>query len=287
MVPIFCIIFTQTTNSTSMWKRALTILAAVLMAVPTSAPGETVRLPIVMYHSVTSVHPNDYVLSPAAFEADIRYLVENGYHTVFLSEVVAFVHGTGTLPDKPIVLSFDDGFYNNKVNVLPILRRYNCKACFMVVGEFSTAEIGAKRRSTVYSYLDFDDVREMAASGLAEFGSHTFGLHAVKNGRKGVRRKKNESPEQYRKLLVDDVKKNEQVFRASGVTFKSFAYPYGSYSKETPSILRELGYEAVLTCNAGINTIRRGDDTALFALKRYNRPSKYGTQHFFKTVCGL
>lgn len=267
-----------------MLKRIFLLLTALLLGVPTSGTPETVRLPIVMYHSVTGVNTNDYVLSPKAFEADVRYLCDRGYTTVFLSEVVDFVNGKGQLPKKPIVLSFDDGFYNNKSNVLPILKKYGCKACFMVVGKYATKEEKEKKRSSVYSYLKPEEVREMLSSGLCEFGNHTFDLHSYKNGRRGVRRKRDESAEAYKKMFIDDVRKNEQTY---SIKFTSFAYPYGYYSKETPGILRELGYQAVLTCNSGLNYVRRGDSNYLMALKRWNRPSKYTTREFFEKVCGL
>lgn len=270
-----------------MLRRVLCILTALLIGVPTGASAETARVPIVMYHSVTSVNTNDYVLSPKKFESDLKYLLDNGYETVFLSEVVAFVEGKGQLPEKPIVLTFDDGFYNNKSNVLPLLQKYGCKACFMLVGKYTDNEQGEKKRSSVYSYLNRDEVAEMRKSGLCEFGSHTYDMHKCKDGRKGVRRKRDESAEQYRKIFTQDARRNEQTYRNCGIDFTTYAYPYGYYSKETPAILRDLGYKAVLTCNSGINYIKRGDRNYLMALKRWNRPSKYTTQEFFENVCGL
>lgn len=257
------------------------------MSLPAGAPAESVRLPVVMYHSITKINNNDYVLSPEKFEADVRYLSENGYRSVFLSEVADFVDGKGQLPKKPVVLSFDDGFYNNKANVLPILQKYGFKASFMVVGEYSQREEGETIRSTVYSYLSYDDVREMLNSGLCEFGNHTYHMHTLKNGRKGVQRKKGESESAYRKAFIEDTKRNEAAYARCGVTFSAYAYPYGCYSGETPKILRELGYRTVLTCNSGMNVVKRGDANYLMALKRWNRPSKYSTKEFFEKICKL
>lgn len=246
-----------------------------------------VDVPIVMYHSVTNINCNDYALSPEKLRADLDYLSAHGYRTVFIRDVVAYVEGKGDLPEKPIVLSFDDGFYNNYSSVLPILNEYDAVAVFCLVGKYAAKEQGATKRSKSYSYMNLDEVRAMNESGRAEFGNHTFDMHSYKNGRKGVRKNKNESEEEYRKAISDDARRNEELFSQSGIRFGLYAYPYGFYSKETPGILSSLGYKAILTCTGGINRIRRGDKSALLHLKRYNRPSKYTSEYFFKNVFKL
>lgn len=274
-----------------MWKRVFLICAALAAAFPaagfTRRAEAPVRVPIVMYHSITNVRNNDYALSPAKLRADLDYLSAHGYKTVFVRDLIRYAEGTGELPEKPVVLSFDDGFYNNYSSVLPILEAYDAVAVFCLVGRYAEKEANEKKRSTVYSYMNLTEIRALAQSGRAEFGNHTFDMHSYKNGRKGVRKNAGETAAEYAKILTEDVKRNETLFGQIGIRFSLFAYPFGFYSKETPGILQSLGYKAILTCAGGINEIRHGGTEALLALKRYNRPSKYTTEYFFEQVIKL
>ena len=274
-----------------MWKRVFLICAALAAAFPaagfTRRAEAPVRVPIVMYHSITNVRNNDYALSPAKLRADLDYLSAHGYKTVFVRDLIRYAEGTGELPEKPVVLSFDDGFYNNYSSVLPILEAYDAVAVFCLVGRYAEKEANEKKRSTVYSYMNLTEIRALALSGRAEFGNHTFDMHSYKNGRKGVRKNAGETAAEYAKILTEDVKRNEALFGQIGIRFSLFAYPFGFYSKETPGILQSLGYKAILTCAGGINEIRRGGTEALLSLKRYNRPSKYTTEYFFEQVFKL
>lgn len=273
----------------SMLKRAMTMLT-VLTLIPIC--GFTVRkenckycdVPILMYHSVTKINCNDYVISPAAFRADLQYLKDKGYRTVFVRDVIRFATGEGTLPDKPIVLTFDDGFYNNYASVLPLLEEFDAVATFCIVGRYSEKEEGATKRSTVYSYMAPAEIAAAVQTGRVELANHTYDMHCIKNGRKGVRKRPSESVETYTELLTRDVKKNEEVLSVANVKPEVFAYPFGSYSRETPGILGSLGYKAALTSEQGVNRVIQCKIAYPLQLKRFNRPSKYSTEAFFSKI---
>ena len=88
-----------------------------------------IKLPIVMYHSILkdSKRQGKYVISPDMLERDIKYLNENGYTPVFMQEVIDYVINGHPLPEKPIVLSFDDGYYNNYTYAYPLAQQYHAK----------------------------------------------------------------------------------------------------------------------------------------------------------------
>ena len=100
---------------------AFFLSAVILISVMTGATKETtadtdsVKLPVIMYHSLLKDEKlqNDYTVSPTLFENDLKYLTENGYTTVVVKDLTDYVYGKKSLPEKCIMLTFDDGYYNN------------------------------------------------------------------------------------------------------------------------------------------------------------------------------
>ena len=91
--------------------------------------GEEIPVPILMYHALTrrESQVNDYTIPAYLFESDVKYLKEHGYTAVTMSELIDYVYDTDgnvSLPDKPVVLTFDDGFCNNYNYATPILEKY-------------------------------------------------------------------------------------------------------------------------------------------------------------------
>lgn len=270
-----------------MFKRAVVFLIAAilfLLAPPASAEtvsADTAQVPIVMYHSISNAKSNDYVITPQTLESDFKYLKDRGYTAVFVNDCIDFVRGKRDLPKKPIVITFDDGFYNNYKFALPLLRKYGFKATISVVGSYMAMEKGMEKRSPVYSYLNASELRALKSSGVVELGNHTWDMHRIK-GRKGIKRVSGETEETYRRKLIADAKKcHDFVADICGVDMNVYTYPYGYYSAQAREILKSQGYEAMLTCNEGMNYLKRGGEKDLLGLKRYNRPSKYSTKAFF------
>lgn len=252
---------------------------------PAAAAPDTRSVPIVMYHSVCRTNNNDYVLHPNKLESDLLFLKKHGYKSVWLSELADFAAGKGKLPDKPIVLSFDDGFYNNYSVVLPLMKKHGFRFTVCVVGRFIEKEDGAPDRSSIYSYLNYADIRRMHESGLVEFANHTYDWHHPKGKRVGMRKMRGETDEQYRKALVADSERCRTLLQEKcGIRLQAFAYPFGYYNSMTPKILQQCGYRAILTCEQGINRITRGNESGLLRLKRYNRPNKYDSEYFFRKI---
>ena len=97
---------------------ALFLSTVILISVMTGATKETtadtdsVKLPVIMYHSLLKDEKlqNDYTVSPTLFENDLKYLAENGYTTVVVKDLTDYVYGKKSLPEKCIMLTFDDGY---------------------------------------------------------------------------------------------------------------------------------------------------------------------------------
>ncbi len=243
-----------------------------------------VRLPIIMYHAVLKdpQRANEYTVSPAQVEKDMLYLKNQGYTAVLPGELVDYVNGKTELPDKPIMITFDDGYYSSLVYVLPILKRLDMKAVVSVVGSYTQKASELMDQNPAYAYLAWEDICALEESGRVEVASHTYALHTTKNGREGVKRKHWESREAHETVLKSDIEVFETAMEQHcGVPITTFAYPFGSWDDDTEAVLRKTGFTVTLTCRERMNYIER-NPASLYHLGRYNRPSGVSTEEFMK-----
>lgn len=242
----------------------------------------TIKLPIIMYHQILKDQKTwgKYVISPDDFEKDLAYLIENGYTTVDMQDLIDFVYNKKELPLKPIMITFDDGYLTSKVYILPILEKYNAKAVVSIVGEFTDKFTENKDTKLSYAHLSWDNVKELVLTENIEIQNHSYGMHKISK-RKGISRMRGESLEDYRKALNNDILHMQTlVEKNTGYTPTTFTYPFGTISKDAEPILKDIGFLATLSCNEGIN-ILTGDKEELYNLKRYNRPYNIDREKFF------
>lgn len=280
-------------------KRDLKIFAAALVlliglgtlgklykssAAPVSAQAG-VPVPILMYHSIyeDTQSKNTFVLSPKALEQDLKYLQDNGFETVLIQDLIAYTENNVPLPEKPVVLTFDDGYLNNKTNVLPLLEKYNMCAVISVVGEFTDTFSETEDLNPRYSHITWDDIAALEETGRIEIGSHTYNLHHD-GARQGAKKKSGESAEAYKSMLRRDLLALQQTLsEKSGVLPVTFAYPYGHVSEESLDVIKEVGFKASMSCYEKMNYVTH-DASCLYLLGRYNRPSGVSTQDFMVKV---
>ena len=242
-----------------------------------------IELPILMYHSMLKdpVKQSQYIVSPDLFERDLRYIRKKGYTPVFMKEVIDYVNGTGFLPEKPIVLSFDDGYYNNYYYAFPLLKKYNMKAVISIVGKLSDDFSQTPDENPSYAHLTWDDILEMHLSGCWEIQNHSYNCHSYDH-RNGVSQTTSESKESYAKFLSSDVwHLQNKIAYVTGVAPNTFTYPFGAFSENTDEVLREIGFQATLSCTEGVSVIKRGDPDCLYRLKRHLRPPGKSPEEFF------
>ncbi len=201
--------------------------------VPTTAtpPPRVARVPILMYHYVGVPPPDsdkvrmDLTVSPDAFETQMDFLAINGYHPIRLAELADFLLGGPPLPDKPIVLTFDDGYADNYSSVFPTLRNKKFPGTFFVIADF----VNDGR----WGYMNWAQLAEMVKSGM-EIGSHSLN-----------------HPDLYRKsrtLQNNETAGSKKMIEANlPTTVVSFSYPAGNYDATTLAALRAAGYLAAVT----------------------------------------
>lgn len=260
--------------------------AAAVFLSPVSASAvpadsrESLSIPILMYHGITesSAAESDYFIHADRLEKDLQWLRDNGWTTVLPSQMIAYVKNGARLPAKPVILSFDDGYCNNYHYAFPLLEKYQAKAVIALIGADTKLSSDDIYRVPSSCSLSWGEAALMRKSGLVEFASHTYDLHRIENGRKGADRKSGESMEHYRKILTEDLQKNQEAIAdAVGSAPQVFAWPYGSYPSDRSAdpILKSLGIEASFTSYQHTSEIRRGDPDSLFGLGRYLRTPSF------------
>lgn len=136
-------------------------------------------VPILLYHHLDPDQPeSETTLHPDTFERQMRLLKEQGYTPISFDELIAFVEQGTPLPEKPVMITFDDGYTSNAVYAYPVLRELGFHASIFAIG----CSIGHDRyyKDTQYSltpHFGQTEITEMLDSGLISIGSHTYDMH--------------------------------------------------------------------------------------------------------------
>jgi peptidoglycan/xylan/chitin deacetylase (PgdA/CDA1 family) len=199
-----------------------------------AAPRGTTVIPILMYHYVRVVtDPKDTVginlsVRPELFAQQMQYLADNGYTTLTMGEVHAILAGQLPLPERPIALTFDDGYRDFYTAAWPVLKRHGFKATNYVVSGY----IGWD------AYLTWDMIKELDASGLVEIGAHTVVHGDLRSF----------SPERRWREIAESRAVLEQGI---GKPVTAFCYPAGKYNADVVAQVRRAGYLTATTVEYG------------------------------------
>ena len=265
---------------------ALFLSAVILISIMTGAVKETtadtdsVKLPVIMYHSLLKDEKlqNDYTVSPTLFENDLKYLAENGYTTVVVKDLTDYVYGKKSLPEKCIMLTFDDGYYNNYYYALPLLEKYNCKAVISPIASVSEKFTETKDISVTYGHITFDDMKEMSDSGYVE-NSESFVRYAFFEITKGCLPKAGRVTKHINLFLRKMLSKAQGLLEnATGKKPTCFVYPFGAKNDLTEKLIKEMGFSCTLTCTEKPNIITKNPDS-LYELGRYRRDRNESMQN--------
>lgn len=278
-VPLYALLLLLMLIGTAVWRAGEGTARGAFSGQDTR---ESVQVPIVMYHALLKDDDRhgEYVISPAEFESDLKYLKAHGYETVVVQDLINFTNG-GDLPEKPVLISFDDGYYNNYLYGMEIARRENCK--FVVSPIVSVTELftASQEHNAYYSHLTWEMLKEMSDSGIVEVQNHSYDMHTI-GARKGVRQKSGESEADYEAAVTEDLLKAQaEIEKHVGKRPTTFAYPFGAVSPTTPELVKSLGFSATLTSAEKISTVSRDPDS-LYDLGRFVRPSGLTSAEFFE-----
>lgn len=245
------------------WKHFLTAFTgmAILLSMIGSAGAAPAgnNLTILMYHDLTQDAnvTNSMVVTVDRFRQDMEFLQEFGYTPLLPADLVEITQGRAQMPDKPVMITFDDGYRSNYDYAYPILMETGMKAAIAVVAHNIQPDIAASpsRRS-----LTWEEAQEMVSSGLVEIGSHTYNLHNPQyggnnapDGINGVMRLAGESESAYRLRVGSDLQTSIELIKqhTGQQNVLYFSYPYGAFDSWMPSILRDNGIVISTLTNAG------------------------------------
>lgn len=252
------------------WMLAVTLAGLLFLGAGTQNT-DTVDVPIIMYHSLAGMI-GDTSISGEAFETDLQYLRAHGYTAVTLAQLADFVHGDASLPEKPVVLTFDDGYWNNYSIGLPLVKEYDTPIVVSVIGKDTEIWSDIPSENLRHGHVTWGQIREMADSGLVEIANHTWNLHQNAHGRKGAQIRAGEDAAAYGEVLRGDVGRlQDELNERAGVLPLGFVYPFGALCPEATAILREMGFLVTLSCYDGVNTLTRGEGACLYDMRRYER----------------
>lgn len=212
-------------------------------ATPTWMPhekGEYIYAPILLYHHIVDMDAqNRYNVSTSMFNAEMQALQQWGYTSITVSTLADAIRNGGSLPEKPVLITFDDGDIDVYNNAFPIMKQYGYVGTFYIVAN----RIGSDQ------FVNADQIKEMYDAGW-EIGSHSF-THADMGADHSV-------------IRHEGYDSRATLQEKLGIPISTFAYPFGGWDATVASFTAGYGY----TSGAGLgNSYIHSADT-LYYLSR-------------------
>jgi len=219
------------------------------------------KVPVLCYHAIREIEKGDgpdqkaYSVSPENFALQMKTLHDNGYETVTPDQLRDFYTSKKPLPEKPIMISFDDGRKDQFTIAAPELEKYNFKGVFYIM----TVSLGRKH------YMERADVKALASRGHI-IGSHTWDHHRVN------------------KYEGDDwnlqiIKPQKQLEELTQKPITSFAYPNGVWSAAAADTLKNHGFTTAFLFGT-----KQDAERPLFTIERLSGPNISNMEKFIGRV---
>ncbi|MCW0211649.1 MAG: poly-beta-1,6-N-acetyl-D-glucosamine N-deacetylase PgaB [Achromobacter sp.] len=245
---------------------------------PVDKPWVSGQFLALAYHDVEDEDPDQGFLSVRTDRLvdQLAWLRENGYQAVSVDQILDARNGGKPLPERAVLLSFDDGYRSFLTRVLPILKAYRWPALLAPVGMWMDTPAGRQvdfggSPQPRGRFLDWNEVREISQSGLVEIAAHTDASHygALANPQGNTepaaairvydgRGRQYESEAQFQARMGRDVAAiTDKIRRATGKSPRVWVWPYGAEGGSTLKIADEHGYRMALTLEDGPSRVSR------------------------------
>jgi peptidoglycan/xylan/chitin deacetylase (PgdA/CDA1 family) len=190
------------------------------------------RIPVLMYHSVSTVREGElapYTIRPHVFEAHLRHLVDNRYRTYTVTGLLKAL-ATGTLAERSVAVTFDDGLADFHEHALPILFRFRVASTLYVPTAYIGGNVGWLRKHPAdrRPMLTPEQLRDVQAHGV-ECGAHSHTHPELDQLRASA--------------VAAEVRRSREVLEdLLGSRVNSFAYPFGYHRRRTKTAVRNAGF---------------------------------------------
>jgi peptidoglycan/xylan/chitin deacetylase (PgdA/CDA1 family) len=205
------------------------------------------KVPVMMYHDILPQKLVFFDVTPEEFEKHLELIRQKGLTPISMDQLVMHLRTGVSLPDKPILLTFDDGYSGHYEYVYPLLKKYNYPAVFSIY----TAKVGKKLGR---SSLTWSQLRQMAADPLVTIAAHSVS-HKPMAGM--TEAQLHYETEESKRILETEL----------GVPVRYFTYPEGKYDAQATNAVIQAGYAAALTMNDA-NEQLAGQSESLLAIGR-------------------
>jgi peptidoglycan/xylan/chitin deacetylase (PgdA/CDA1 family) len=185
-------------------------------------------IPVLCYHAIGDDKTNTLYVSQEKFKEQMDYLKNNGYFTLTMKEFNDYILNNKSVPEKAVLITFDDGYSNNYTLAYPILKNNLQNATIALITDFSNDSF----------YLSKDQILEMHKNGI-EFVSHTTKHQSLDEF----------SYEEQLKILKDSKLALENIL---GEPQTVFIYPYSKYNQYSEKAVKEAGYNMAFDLDGGI-----------------------------------
>jgi peptidoglycan/xylan/chitin deacetylase (PgdA/CDA1 family) len=206
------------------------------------------RVPILMYHDIPPEKEVFFDVTPEEFREHLELIKENGLTPVSMDQLVAHLRTGLPLPEKPVLLAFDDGYKGHYDYVLPLLQEYGYPGLFSIYTYKVSRDHGRPG-------LTWEQLEQMAADPLVTIAAHSV-MHPT-----DLRELSDET-------LQQEIIQSRQILQERlGIQIRYFTYPEGKYDARVAGEVRKAGFEAALTMNDAEN-LMAGESTNLLAIDR-------------------
>ncbi|KST62830.1 polysaccharide deacetylase family protein [Mastigocoleus testarum] len=215
--------------------------------------AQKAKVPVVMYHDILPKKEVFFDVTPKELEADFELIKSEGLTPISLHQLITHLRTGNPLPEKPILLTFDDGYGGHYEYVYPLLQKYNYPAVFSVY----TKNMGI---DTGRSHVTWEQLKIMSKSPLVTISSHS------KTHPQDLTKMSDEE-------LQEEIVESKNILeRELGESIDYFTYPAGKHNDRVKELVKEARYVAALAMDDN-KEIFAGESKDLFAIGRFGQSS--------------
>ncbi|MBW4591334.1 MAG: polysaccharide deacetylase family protein [Brasilonema angustatum HA4187-MV1] len=209
------------------------------------------RVPILMYHDILPEKQVFFDVTPEELEQHFQTLKDNGMTPISLDQLMTHLQTGMPLPEKPVVLTFDDGYGGHYQYVYPLLKKYGYPAVFSIY----TNGVG---NNTGRTHVSWEQLKEMAANPLVTIASHS------------VSHPPDLTVFPPKQIQIEVVESKAILEAKLGIPIRYFTYPAGKYNEQVASSVQAAGYDLALTMS-DVDERFAGASDSLLAVSRFGQ----------------